>query len=228
MFVPPAQVLSDPDAVAALTDAEVDELRLELTQAVALLYNMTTELDRATAATLVSAMHAIVHTAATMQTPLFQELLTLLQALASKAGDASQDFLEVIAVMLQARGVQTNAEGDAVQAGIEAMVLSLMDGAVCGEAAASLAAPGLEVVASFQPNFDGDVVELAGGVLTFGSGTGGGTGEGPDLVDDGVCKKSQIFTQTAPPFVPPETSNYTYGAVGKGLFGEAGWRGAGD
>jgi len=214
------QVLSDPVAVAALTDTEVDELRLELTQAVSLLYNMTTELDRATAATLVSAMHAIVHTVSTMQTPLFQELLALLQALASKASEASQDFLEVIAVMLQARGVQTNEEGDAVQTGIEAMVLSLMDGAVCGEAAVNLAAPGLELVASFQPDFDGDVVTLAGGgVLTFGSGTSGGTGEGSDLVDDGVCKKSQIFTQTASPFVPPEKSNYTYGTLQEEMMG---------
>lgn len=200
---PHTQTLNDPDGT--LTPEELSELQLQLSEAVNLAYTLTTDLDATTTSALIGALKAVTDSAATLDDELFDLLLALVQGLAGTAVDAGNQFLAIVAVMLQKRGVKSATDSTVLTDSLKELALAVLEEAVCGESVPAMSALGMELLASYQASFAGQSLGVTGDVeLDFGNFTDFGT------TADGepICKKSQIVGQDTTPFQPPEDTKY--------------------
>ena len=207
------QALSNPAEYGGLSSAEETALRLSLTNAINLTVSLAGTLDTPTTTALVQALEAVVGSSANIDATLFDLLLELVQSLASLAGQAAGSFLNIVSAMIQARGVGNNDNANAISSSLANLALSVLEDAVCGQPVSNVSSAGLQLLAAFQSSYAGDSVTLTGGSgLQFG--TDFGNFAGGDVVDDSVCKKSQVVSQSTAPYVTTENGTFTYVVAG--------------
>ena len=203
-------MLRDPLALASLSAEEQASLRKQLSDAVELTASLGT-IDSTTAAGLVTALNAVVLSSSDMDDELFAQVLQLVRALASSAGDAAAALLDIVAAMLRNRGVASGEEADAINESLQELALALLNSAVCGEAGHSVDGDGIQLNAAFKSSFTGESYELLGGAgASFGD-MSQFEASGTDIVDDSICTKSQLLVQTTSPYVAaPNSSEFQY------------------
>jgi len=190
-----AATLNDPDG--NLTQAETETLRQQLGDAIAVAYNLTGVPDSTTTAALVLALNSITTSASTLEDSLFDLLLSLVRSLAATAVDARTQFLGIVNVMMQTRGVKSEADSAAITESLQTLALAVLDEAVCGESVPPMATDGLEMLTSYQASYAGQAHEVGGNVvLDYGTFIDFGTTE----EGEPICKKSQIVSQNTMPF----------------------------
>ena len=193
-----------------MSPEEQDNLRKQLSDAVAYTANHTETIDSNTGAALVTALNAVVLSSSAMDAALFDQVLQLVRTLAAHAGDSAAALLDIVAAMLRTRGVASEDEADAINESLEQLTLALLDTAVCGEAGRSVDGNGIQLNAAFKSSYTGESYELLGGAgISFGD-MSQFEATGNDVVDDSICTKSQFLTQTTPPYVASNSSENQY------------------
>ena len=214
--------LSDPAAYGNISAADQVTLRQELTQAVNLTITLAGTLDADTTTVLVGALQSIVGSSANIDDSLFTLLLSLVQALASNAGNAASNFLSLVTAMLQSRGVGNNNNAQAISSSLASLSLSLLEDAVCGQAPSTLSTSDVQLLAAFQSSFGGSSVPFTGGAsLVFGNDFGN-FANGSTVLDDSICKKSQVLSQNTAPYVAPTGGAFMYARDDRAQQGGAG------
>lgn len=194
-------MLRDPEAISHLSSEEQDNLRKQLSDAVAYTANRTETIDSNTGTALVTALNAVVLSSSAMDEALFDQVLQLVRTLASHAGDSAAAFLDIVAAMLRIRGVASEDEADTINKSLEQLTLALLDTAVCGEASRSVDGDGIQLNAAFKSSYMGESYELLGGAgASFGDMSQYEV-TGTDFVDDSICTKTQLLVQTSPAYV---------------------------
>ena len=204
------QVLRDPESLESLTPEEQINLRKQLSDAVALTANLTEAFDADTGKALVTALNAVVLASSDMDAVLFNQVLELVRTLASYAGDAAAALLDIVAAMLRNRGTTTNEEADTINESLQQLTLALLEMAVCGEAARTVEADGIQLNAGYQSSYTDKSYDLLGGTTASFGDMSQFEDSHSDVVDDSICKKTQLLVQSSSPFVVSNTSELEY------------------
>jgi len=208
-----AQVLRDPEALENLTPEEQAALRKQLSDAVALTANLTEAFDADTGKALVTALNAVVLASSDMDAALFNQVLELVRTLAAYAGDAAAALLDIVAAMLRNRGTATNEEADTINESLQQLTLALLETAVCGEAARTVEGDGIQLNAGYQSSYTDKSYDLLGGTTASFGDMSQFEESNSDVVDDSICKKTQLLVQSSSPYVASNTSELEYEPV---------------
>ena len=202
-------MLRDPVALTNLSPEEQAHLRKQLSDAVELTATLGT-IDATTAASLITALNAIVLSSSEMDAELFNQVLNLVRRLAANAGEAAAALLDIVAAMLRNREVASADEAETINDSLEDLTLALLETAVCGEAGRTVDGDGIQLNAAFKSSFTGESYELLGGAgASFGD-MSQFDALGGDVVDDSICTKSQLLVQTSSPYTASNASEIRY------------------